>query len=270
MKKRVFVCIAAAGIFISCFQDSTTVIEEVEILTLQQNEWKTTSLANEIFENQKDISHYEFNSGELSKLISTDGVSRVWFDLGLNASNHLTCAITGVNVEDIVLGEVASAIVYRSDFQIDFLKFYNVEEESIDEKLISPHILENKDVIQYLTEANKSFNAFESAFMHDGLKVERFGLEAVVLQRILQTHDMESLALFLGLNKTQKMTTVLIAKDTMGQLIMDSGGDIFTNGSAWDFTEPCPTMCDANYWGCTEYSESLWWMCQVTHHTSGD
>ena len=88
------------------------------------------------------------------------------------------------------------------------------------------------------------YNNFEAILDQEGQRVERFGLDAMVVKRMIMTKNIHTLGLFLGQNNKDKMTTVFISMDGNSNLLINNSADISTVGKAFDFTRPCPTTCD--------------------------
>lgn len=208
-------------------------------LSQEQNNWKSAAISSEIIENQKQISHYEFNLLAMQDLINTEEVSYIWFDLGINQQQQITISATAVNTEDVFLGEVASTIINTKEYQTNFSIFNSKENLDTQKSSKESHILSNRDAYNYLEKGAASFTNFEATLTYDTFRIERFGINALVIKQILQTKGVNTLALFLGINNLGKRTTVLMAKDSTGNLLINN-----TNARAFDFTNPCPPYCD--------------------------
>ncbi|PHS04340.1 MAG: hypothetical protein COA88_13620 [Kordia sp.] len=269
MKKTYFGLLLALGITVgACQQDEATVTTEKPTasktqkskLMRQANAWKTTPISKELVHNQQNISHYAFDVHALQTLIDNSTVTYVWFDLGINAKNQITFTATGEDVNDAIVEQVTSKIVSTKTYQANFSVFNTVKDISFGDKF--NHILTNKDAYQYLTAMKSAYNNFEASLDQEGQRVERFGLDAMVVKRMLMTQNIHRLGLFLGQNKKQKMTTVFIGMDQGNNLLIDASTDISTAGKAFDFTSPCPSFCDSCTY-CKQYCDSPWWMCCI-------
>ncbi|WP_299678108.1 hypothetical protein [uncultured Dokdonia sp.] len=260
-------------LFVSCSEDTTVTPENaVADLTLQRSEWKTATLTNEIITNQQSISHYEFDATQLSKLIAQEEVTYVWFDLGLNTKNQITFSARGFNKKDLTNhGEITSEIIptTRNITNIDILQQTKGAETGYNSK--ESHIISNEDAYNYIFSMNNAYNydSFEKGFTKQTVRVERIGFGKPVIQRILNTKDSKSIALFLGINKQQEIITILIAKDKNGNLIIDNSNDIETSGRAFDHGGRRPPPPHSNCGGCAEYCESPFWMCCVAEPPCG-
>jgi len=266
---RLSLAIAFSMLLFSCSQElqeasvpiETTQIAETSQLARQAAQWKITPITKKLIENQRAISHYQFNVNELKGLIDNSNLNYVWFDLGINTNNQITFTATGEDVNDAIVGQVASKIVAAKAYQADFSVFNTVADVSFGDKF--NHILKNKDAYQYVTAMKAAYNNFEATLDQEGQRVERFGLDAMVVKRMLMTKNIHTLSLFLGQNNKQKMTTVFIGMDTNNNLLIDASTDISTAGKAFDFTQPCPSTCDGPCTYCEQFCDSPWWMCCI-------
>jgi len=239
-------------------QENSDTTESTNLLR-QARERETTPISEELVENQQNISHYEFEVNALKILVENPAVNYVWFDLGVNAKNQITFTATGEDVNDAIVGQVASGIVATKTYQADFSIFNRVKEVSFGDQF--NHMLTNKDAYQYLTSMQEGYNNFEAILDQEGQRVERFGLDAMVVKRMLMTKNIHTLGLFLGKNNQEKMTTVFIGMDKENNLLIDASTDISTAGKAFDFTAPCPNDCEVAINVCAQYCDSPWWMC---------
>jgi len=250
----------------SCSEDSSVTPDTTANFTLQRSEWKTATLTNEIITNQQSISHYEFDATQLSKLISQEEVTYVWFDLGLNTKNQITFSARGYNKENLTdHGHIAPEIisVAKNTTDINILQQVKGAETGYTEK--ESHIISNEDAYSYITSMNKAYNndSFEKGFRKQGIRIDRIGFDAPVIQRILNTESAKSLTLFLGANKKQEFITILIAKDKNGELLINNSTDIETSGRAFDRGGKRPPPSHPGCGGCQEFCESPFWMCCV-------
>lgn len=257
---RLFVALAFCMLLLSCSQESQkpSNLSESVIVMRQTEKWKTTIISEELVQNQRNISHYQFEVNELQALVDNTAVNYVWFDLGINAKNQITFTATGEDVNDALVGQVTSKIISTRTYQADFSVFNTVKEVSFGSGF--NHILPNKDAYQYLTSMKAAYSNFEATLDQEGQRVERFGLDAMVVKRMLMTKNIHTLGLFLGKNNKEKMTTVFVGMDFNNNLLIDESTDISTAGKAFDFTEPCPSTCDECR-RCVQYCDSPWWMC---------
>jgi len=242
MKKYIFSAAGAFLLLLSCSQETTEKIEEAN-LTVQKNNWKTGVILQEIADNQQQISHYEFDVNALNELIADTRVTFVWFDLGLNDENQITFSATGVDGEDIIIGELPSFIISTQKYQADFSALKVMQDVRTEGVPPMDHILTSDDAYQYLTGTGRSLIDLENALTQEGFRVERFGYDVAIVKRMLLTHDIDRLALFFGTNKNQKLTTVFIAIDKYDELIIDANMDAPTSGRAFDFSLPRPPCC---------------------------
>jgi len=246
----------------SCSQElqETSQLNETTNLLRRAREWKSAPITKELVKNQQNISHYEFEVNELKALVDNSAVNYVWFDLGVKNKNQITFTATGVDINDNVVAHVTSMVIATSTYQADFSIFNNVQDVSIGNNTFN-HILKNKEAYRYLMSMKSGYNNFEAILDQEGQRIERFGLDAMVVKRMLMTKNISTLGLFLGKNNKEKMTTVFIGMDQDKNLIIDASTDELTSGKAFDFTHPCPSDCDAPLTVCAQYCDSPWWMC---------
>lgn len=226
----------------------------------QARECKSAPITKELVKNQQNISHYEFEVNELKALVDNSAVNYVWFDLGVSNKNQITFTATGVGINDNVVVQVTSMIVTTNSYKADFSIFSSVKDVPIGNNEFN-HILKNKEAYKYLTSMKKAYRDFEALLDQEGQRVERFGLDVMVVKRMLMTQNIHTLGLFLGKNNKEKMTTVFIGMDQDRNLLINTSTDESTSGKAFDFTHPCPSDCDAPLTVCAQYCDSPWWMC---------
>lgn len=260
MKKTLFTLLAMGFMICSCSDEikETFQVEEKIAVTarIQKANWFDTKLTETIVNNQKRISHYEFDVEALQELVTTEDVTYVWFDLGLNKENQITFTATGeLRETGEIKAQVPSKIIKEDTYKADLSIFHSVGNVPLGDSKGSSHVLENTDAYEYITSMKKAYDTFEATLDQEGQRVERFGLDVVVVKRMLATGNIHSLALFLGQNKKQKMTTVFIGKGKKGNLLINNSTDISKAGRAFDFTDPCPNTCGVCV--CTDGTE-IW------------
>ena len=267
MKKLFWTLCCVMILFGSCSEGTSAIPENtIADLTLQRSEWKTATLTDEVITNQQSISHYEFDATQLSKLIAQEEVTYVWFDLGLNTKNQIIFSARGVNKKNETNhGETVSEIIPITKNITNIKILQQVKGAETGYATEETHIISNEDAYRYITSMDKAYNNdnFQRGFTKQGLRVERIGFDAVVIQRILNTEDAKSLALFLGANKRQAFTTVLIAKDENGKLLIDNNTDLQTSGRAFDEGHRRPPPASSNCGGCADYCDWPIWICCV-------
>ena len=266
MKKDVFFMLVASMLLIySCSDDNesnsttpeTANLEiqntgEIPSIALEKEQWKSVTISNEIVTRQQGISHYEFDIVALQTLIDTKDVNYIWFDVGLTRDNLMTFTATAENKFEEIVGQVTSQAITQQKSKTDFSILNQVKSVEPEIAPLETHILPNQFAYEYLTSMDKAYSNFEQLLLHDGERVERFGLNPVIVQRMLNTKGINTLALFLGQNYNDKLTTVFIAKDKGGNLLIDDSDDVNTSGKAFDFTQPCPNFCDPDSGCCIE------------------
>ena len=258
MKNKVFIPLFMMLIFFSCSEENESDVVTVETANLetQKTRWKAAAITDELLVQQQHISHYEFNVFDLQSLIDDRYIVKVWFDIGLTDDNRITFTATGENEYGEVIGEVPSQAINQQRSKTDFSIFNSTREVTFDIAPEQSHILPHQDAYRYLTSVKRTAIDFEQSLLQDGQRVERFSLNPGIVQRILNTKNIHSLALFPAQNDKEKLTTVFIAKDKGGNLLIDDSQDITTAGRAFDFTTPCPNNCGQGCQGelvCVSY-----------------
>lgn len=269
MKKLFWTLCSVMILLGSCSEDTSVTPENTTAdLTLQHSEWKTAALTNDVITNQQSISHYEFDATQLSKLITQEEVTYVWFDLGLNTKNQITFSARGANkMNETNHGEITSEIISATKNTTETSILQQTKGAETGYTVKETHIISNEDAYNYITSMDKTYNSnsFEKGFRKQGVRVERIGFDAVIIQRILNTKGAESIALFLGVNKKQAFTTVLIAKDKNGKLLINNSTDLQTSGRAFDegHRRPPPPSGQPSCGGCAEYCDWPIWVCCI-------
>ncbi|AXG71537.1 hypothetical protein KORDIASMS9_03794 [Kordia sp. SMS9] len=144
-----------------------------------------------------------------------------------------------------IIAQVPSQIITTDKYKLEISIFKKIGDKTSNELQEVTHILKNSEAFEYLTKMQNSYDNFEAIIDQSGQRIERFGLDANVVQRILHIDNIHSLGLHLGVNNNQKMTTVFIGKDKHGKLLL--GGNtknINDEGDPFDFSKPCPNDCN--------------------------
>ena len=161
---------------------------------------------------------------------------------------------------------MASKIVATKTYRADFSVLNKVKDVSFGDQF--NHILPNKDAYQYVTSMNDAYRNFEVILDQGEQRVERFGLDAMVVKRMLMTKNINTLGLFLGINKKEKMTTVFIGMDSNNNSLINASTDVSYAEKVFDGTLPCPDACDECK-ACVQYCDSPWGMCCKRENCDG-
>lgn len=82
------------------------------------------------------------------------------------------------------------------------------------------------------------------AIKNKGTRYRYFSLKKEVVAEMIAKTRIDCIALFLGINADNKMTTVFLQKDIFKNLILYNKNHPIKSGEAFDFTQPCPDNCD--------------------------
>ena len=111
--------------------------------------------------------------------------------------------------------------------------------------IIGKHLLSYGATYEYVTQWKEALLSrnIEELITDDGVRFRYYSLEKEVVADMITQDNVESIALFLGLNADKKLTTVFLQKDFSDSLIINDGFRNGDGGGSFDFSSPCPNVC---------------------------
>ncbi len=255
MKTKTFLpFVLFVTICLACVTDqftNTLINSEVEL----QKNWKTAELTSSFYNNQIVLSHYQIDAKKLRDITLSPLVTNFRFTLELNQNQELQIEVAGVDQKGVILSSFSSIINTDSNTKnsIDQLQFstYIYDINPLDLSLTDKHLLSYKSAYTYINNWEKSIQnqQIKSLITYNGERIRYFSMPKEVVKAMVSPQKVTSIALFLGLNGTNKLTTVFIQKNSAGSLILNTAynkSGIYpedNEGDIYDFSKPCPTFC---------------------------
>ena len=248
--KHLLVIFFAFILLSSCSENEVTTLEAPSVSFDARSNWQESTLTNTFFENQKETSHYSFDKKEIVDALSIPNLIGFRFVLGLQA-DELQITMVGINHEGNEVVKISSEIYENSsiyDTPIQALKEspFTYAKSRINAPFVGEHLLSYASVYKYVSKWQNALDSGEikNVITDKGVRYRYYSLEKEVIANMVAKNNVESIALFLGLNAQNKLTTVFLQKDVSNQLILNNSLlKNSENGEAFDFSEPCPNTC---------------------------
>jgi hypothetical protein len=247
-----FVAIA----FIACTNNQLKVIEDDFTTNIQKN-WNNKELDITFYNNQSILSHYHINADKLRSIVQNESVIKLRFILGLNQNQELEIEIAGIDNYGKITSSFTSTKNTNTIFKtsIDNLNYSTYK--YINESNSSTHLLPYKTAYRYINKWEKAIQQkqIETLISYEGKRIRYFSLPKQIVNDMTASSNVNAIALFLGVNDKEKLTTVFIQKTHDGNLLLkeehhflgsttNENDDDNNEGNIYDFTKPCPNLCD--------------------------
>ncbi len=221
---------------------------------IAQRNWQEARLTKTFFENQRNVSHYNYSKKDISDALAIPNITNFRFVLGLQY-DELRITMVGVDNEGKEVVSVPSAVYLDPGNYakaIDELEHSSMTYSANRRKtsVIGKHLLTYSSTFSYISKWKalvESKNIF-AAITDNGIRYRYYSLQKEVVADMIASQNVASIALFLGLNTSNELTTVFLQKSSDDELILynnlllqKEGGN---DGNAYDFTNPCPNTCD--------------------------
>lgn len=242
--------------FIACINDPLKVIEDDFTTNIQKN-WNDKELDITFYNNQSVLSHYHINTDELHNILQNESVIKFRFILGLNENQELEIEIAGIDDNGKIISSFTSIKNTSSYYKASIDSLNNSSYKYINASNSSTHLLPYKTAYEYINKWEKAIQQkqIESLISYEGKRIRYFSLPKQIVSDMTASSNVSAIALFLGVNEKEKLTTVFIQKTYNGNLLLKKEHHFFgptTNGNEdddnegniYDFTEPCPSLCD--------------------------
>lgn len=255
--KTVLPILFTAIAFIACMNDQFTEIENDFLPSTIQKNWNETELSTTFYNNQSVLSHHHIDAEKLRNILQYKSVIKFRFILGLNKNQELEIEIAGIDQNGKVLTSFAS-ITNTNNFlktSINSLQYSTYRYSNTSGP--TTHLLPYRTAYAYINkweEAIQQKKQIEDLISYDGKRIRYFSLPKQVVLDMTASTNVNAVALFLGINIKNKLTTVFIQKTHQGNLLLKkenhylgsttNGNEDNGEGNIYDFTEPCPNLCD--------------------------
>lgn len=252
MKKSLITLFTFTLLFACSEQEQTPLNATALTDGIAERNWQESNLTKTFFENQKNVSHYNFNKKDISNALAISNVTSFRFVLGLQY-DELRIIMVGIDNEGKEVVSVPSAVYLDPGNYakaIDLLEHSSMTYSADRKKtsVVGKHLLTYSNAFSYISKwkallDNKDIFA---AITNSGIRYRYYSLEKEVVADMIAPQNVASIGLFLGLNAENELTTVFLQKDNSDLLILNSNlsssRDI-NDGDVFDFTSPCPDWC---------------------------
>jgi len=264
--KKLFLALFAFVALIACSEQENSTIESLDSFSIAKQNWQERTLTSSFFDNQSSISHYSFSKKDLLSALSTPDLDNFRFVLGLQ-NDQIIINLVGVNRNGEEIVSITSDTnvnqgLYKASIASLENNSFQYSRARLDAPFIGKHLLTYDATFQYINNWNKALTTqdIEELITDSGTRFRYYSLEKEVLADMVSYDNIESVALFLGLNTDNKLTTVFLKKDVNDLLILNTtqrseGGDVL------DFTHPCPDWCPAPKHCICEDGSTEWYCC---------
>jgi hypothetical protein len=242
--------------FITCTNDPLKVIEDDFTTSIQKN-WNDKELDVTFYNNQAILSHYHISADKLRSIIQNESVIKFRFILGLNENQELNIEIAGVDDNGKITSSFTSTKNTNPFFKasIDSLNYSTYKYTNVSNS--NTHLLPYKTAYRYINKWEKAIQQkqIETLISYEGKRIRYFSLPKQIVNDMTASSNVNAIALFLGVNDKEKLTTVFIQKTHDGNLLLkkeqrflgattNENEDDNNEGNIYDFTKPCPSLCD--------------------------
>lgn len=249
--KKLFLLLLVMTTMMACSEKENSHIDNANLNAEASKNWQEAELNNSFYLHQKNLSHYSFTSAEISDALSKPNLRNFRFVLGLE-NDELTIDLVGIDDSGNEIVRVSPTHVFNSDDyskSIDYMKdspiTYSSQRKQI--SIVGRHLLEYNDTYKYITAWNNAIESksIDKLITDSGERFRYYSLEKEVVADMVSKNSVKSIALFLGVNSDNKLTTVFLQKDLNEQIITrDVTSRNGEDGDSYDLTTPCPNLCD--------------------------
>ncbi|MFC5045172.1 hypothetical protein ACFSTE_16670 [Aquimarina hainanensis] len=237
------IIILFSTLFISCSNDETVVIDS------ENNKEQTTDFGwnyndiSTVFDPQKG---YYIPTKKLQEIVASDQVVQVRFIPGV-IENKLWVKIVSLNSKEEIIGQFLVAPKGTDDIKSKLVsiqsKRFNKNSEA--NKIVASHILQPNEAIDYLNSwGRKSTTDIDDVTILNGERIRHYSLSPVVV-RHMANQPVSTIYLSWGINYENKLTTVFTPIENHKINLFSKGSNREReNAYIYDFSRPCPTMCD--------------------------
>lgn len=250
--KKLLMAFFAIAVLTACSEQETNSTESLDSFTIAKKNWQERTLTSSFFENQGKVSHYSFSKKEVQSTLTNPNITDFRFVLGLE-NDQIIINLVGVSYYGEEMTSISSIPNFNSDLYATPLKSlqnnpFQYSKARLEAPIIGKHLLPYDLTYTYINNWHKTLSSgnIEEMITDEGIRFRYYSLEKEVIAEMISRENTESIALFLGLNSENKLTTVFLKKDKENLLILNTG-ERNLDGDSLDFTTPCPSACDPCY-----------------------
>jgi len=248
--KQLFIALLALIAITACSENETPPVQSIEINAVAKQTWQNARFSSAFFENQKNVSHYSFDKKTIQRALEVSSLNHFRFVLGLEGG-QIQITMVGINnlgeeIIDINATPYLDPGYYHKSIQSMKTSPFEYSRARKNTPIVGKHLLSYDATYKYVTQWKEALQSrdIEEIITDDGVRFRYYSLEKEVIAYMIAQDNVESIALFLGLNADKKLTTVFLQKDFSDSLIINDGFRNGEGGGSFDFSEPCPTTCD--------------------------
>lgn len=239
--------------FIACTHEENNFTESLETSSFSQRNWQNNVLSTAFFIQQQNTSHYHFDKSELVKTLKEKNLTKYRFVMGYD-NDHISITLVGMDKNGKEITSLP-ATMYNNNQEYETALYkiknssFSYSKNSLEAPFVGQHLLPYQSVYSYILKWKNLLitKDIENAITDNGIRYRYYTLQKEVVADMIASDSVNSIALFLGLNAQNKLTTVFLQKDKNDQLIFSQDKQQQNKGSdgkAYDFTSPCPNTCD--------------------------
>ena len=250
--KMKHLCIALLALIAisACSENETPPVQSIEINAVAKQTWQNARFSSAFFENQKNVSHYSFDKKTIQRALEVSSLNHFRFVLGLEG-DQIQITMVGINdlgeeIIDINATPYLDPGYYHKSIQSMKTSPFEYSRARKNTPIVGKHLLSYSATYDYVTQWKEALQNrdIEEIITNNGIRFRYYSLEKEVMADMIAQDNVESIALFLGLNADKKLTTVFLQKDFSDSLIINDGFRNGEGGGSFDFTSPCPDACD--------------------------
>lgn len=268
--KQLFIALLALIAITACSENETPPVQSIEINAASKQTWQDARLSSAFFENQKNVSHYSFDKKTIQRALEVSSLNHFRFVLGLK-DDQIQMTMVGINdlgeeIVDINATPYLDPGYYHKSIQSMKTSPFEYSRARKNTPIVGKHLLSYEATYEYVTQWKDALQSrdIEELITDDGVRFRYYSLEKEVMKDMIAQDNVESIALFLGLNANKKLTTVFLQKDFSDFLILNNRVRNGDGGGSFDFTRPCPKFCDkckcddgSEVWGCNNCPDTI-------------
>jgi hypothetical protein len=194
---------------------------------------------------QQQVTAYLFQLKALSSVVNAKKVVNIRFVLSLQ-NNAIAINAVGVDNKGKELVNCNSAVFYDPEYDQKLIKLNTLNSK----ENASQHILSSKNALAYIQrwkEALKQGMDLNSVTSYNKERIYHFSMPKAIMQKMILGNNSNNIALFLGINNNNKMTTVFMKLERNNASLLPNASMDESAESAdpiYDFSEPCPPLCN--------------------------